>query len=315
MFSRTHATGGTFQGGITMQRDLDERIEAALAGNATLRDVSKAARKWLSKTFLESPLKPLKNFLNGTWLEHPLHPVITDIPVGAWTTAMVLDLATLAFGEHKLGKASGIAIGLGTLGAGASIASGLMDYTDTDPPEDTVVLTHGLVNVTATLLFATSYLLRQRNGWRTEPSHVALSALGYTAVVIGGFLGGSLIYRHGVMVNRNAHREQPKEFTRVIALEELEENVPTRIELKGEPILLVRRGEQVYAVGAVCSHYGAPMEQGRLHGDSIECPWHYSVYSIKDGNYQRGPTTSPLPWYETRVLNGQVQVRLVTQQN
>lgn len=296
-----------------MQRDIDETIESTLESFPELKNTSKSLRKWLTKTFLESPLQPLKTFLNGTWLEHPLHPVLTDIPIGAWTTAMALDLITLATGEQKLGKASGIAIGLGTLGAAGALVTGLMDYTDTSAPEDSVALTHGLVNITATLLFTGSFLLRQRNGWRTQPSHVALAALGYAAVTVGGFLGGSLVFRHGVMVNRNAYREQPKDFVSAIALEDLPANKPTRVQVKGEPIVMVRRGKHVYAVGAVCSHYGAPMEEGKLQGDSLECPWHYSQYSIQDGSVERGPTTSPLPVYETEIRDDHVYVKLQTE--
>lgn len=293
-----------------MVRDTDEAIQTTLAGIPVLRDTSKSLRKWLTKAFLESPLRPLKTFLNGTWLEHPLHPVVTDIPIGAWTTAMVLDIATLGLGERKLGTASGVAIGVGTLGAVGALVTGLMDYTDTDAPEDSVILTHAAVNITATLLFTASFVLRLRDGWQTRPSHVALAALGYGAVTAGGFLGGSLVFRHGVMVNRNAFRAQPDKFVRAIALEDLPANQPTRVAVKGEPIVMVRRGKQVYAVGAVCSHYGAPMQEGKLDGDSIECPWHYSVYSICDGSVLRGPTTSPLPAYETEVRDDYVYVKL-----
>lgn len=299
-----------------MQRDLDERIDTAVANLAGIRSTAKGVRKWLTGAFLETPtLRPLKNFLNGTWLEHPLHPVLTDVPIGAWTTAMVLDIATAVFGARNLGKASGIAIGIGVLGASGSIATGMMDFTDTDEPEDSMIFTHALVNAAATLLFTTSYVLRQQNNWRTEPSHVALSLLGYAAVTFGGFLGGSLVYRRGVMVNRNAYRATPKDFTPAIALAELPEDKPTRVEVQGEPILFVRRGERVYAVGAVCSHYGGPLEKGKLNGTTVECPWHYSVFSIRDGRYLRGPTTSPLPLYETRVHDGQVHVKLQQRQN
>jgi nitrite reductase/ring-hydroxylating ferredoxin subunit/uncharacterized membrane protein len=294
-----------------MPRDLDEKIATTLAASPSLRTLSKTTRKWLSDTFLESPLNPVKNFLNGTWLEHPLHPVLVDIPIGAWAAALALDLMSLGLGTRGLGKASGIAIGVGTLGALASAATGLMDYTDSDPPEDTTILTHGVVNITATLLFTGSFLLRRRDNWQTQPSHFALAALGYAAVMVGGFLGGSLIFRHGVMVNRNAYRAEPKKFSDAIALKDLPENKLKRVEVDGEPVLMLRRGEDIYALGAVCSHYGAPMEKGKLDEDTVECPWHYSVYSLADGAVQRGPTTAPLPAYETRVREGQVQVRLV----
>jgi nitrite reductase/ring-hydroxylating ferredoxin subunit/uncharacterized membrane protein len=293
-----------------MQRDFDERIETTLASSPTLKQTSKSLRGWLTKNFLESPLKPLKDFLNGTWLEHPLHPVLTDIPIGAWTAAMALDAATMVLGTRNLGKATGIAIGVGTAGALGAVATGLMDYTDTSDPEDTTALTHGLLNMTATVLFASSLLLRKSNGWRTEPAHVALSLLGYAAVTAGGFLGGSMVYRRGIMVNRNAYRSSPKKYTDAMPLSKLPEAKLTRVEVEGEPVLLLRRGDDVYALGAVCSHLGAPMEKGELKQDTIVCPWHYSVYSIEDGSVRQGPTTSPLPCYETRVREGQVQVRI-----
>ncbi len=293
-----------------MQRDLDEAIETNLASTPTLKETSKRLRGWLTATFLESPLNPLKNFLNGTWLGHPLHPLLTDIPIGAWGAAMALDAVTLFTGARGLGKATGIVMGVGSAGAAAAMAAGLMDYTDTSEPQDTTALTHGLVNMTATLLFTMSLVLRKRNGWQTEPAHIALSTLGFGALMVGGYLGGSMVFRHGLMVNRNAYRETPKRFANAIALDELPENKPKRVTVEGEPIVLVRRGESIYAVGAVCSHLGAPIEKGELKEDAIVCPWHYSTYALEDGSVRQGPTTAPLPLYQTRVRDGQVQVRM-----
>lgn len=293
-----------------MPRDLDELVLQTLSKSQTLKSISKQFRGLLTSAFVESPLRPLKNLLNGTWLEHPLHPVITDIPIGAWTAALALDGATLFLGVPNLGQASGIAIGVGTAGAVGALVTGLMDYTDTSTPEDTTALTHGIFNTAATLLFTASFVARAQNNWRTEPSYVTLAALGYAAVIAGGFLGGSLIFRHGVMINRNAHRSKPKKFTRAIALKELEENKPTRIDVEGEPILIVKRGDNLYAVGAVCSHLGGPLEKGKLQGDIIECPWHYSHFSIADGSVRAGPTTAPIPLYDTQVTDGYVSIRL-----
>lgn len=294
-----------------MQRDIDERLTALVAGSPGLGDFSKSLRKAISKFFDSGALKPLKqNVLSGFWLEHPLHPVLTDIPIGGWTVALALDLFGMMFQDRRLGKASGIAIGVGVLGAAGAIATGLPDYADMDPPEDRLALLHGVTNLTATALFAASFLLRRRNGWRTEPSHVALAGLGYLAVTAGGFLGGSMVFRSGVMINRNAYRQEPKEFTRAIAVIDLPKDKPTRVMVKGQPILLLKRGGQVFAVGAVCSHYGAPLEEGTLEGDTIVCPWHGSIYSLKDGSYVCGPTTAPVPAYDVRLEGGYVEVKL-----
>jgi len=291
-----------------MERDLDEQFTGLIVGSETISRTSKSLKNVLKQAFLESPLRPLKTFLNGTWLEHPLHPVMTDIPIGAWTVALVLDVLSMQ-GAQGLDRASGIATGLGTLGATASIATGLMDYTDIHEPGRSVGLTHGVINIVATSLFAASFLGRWKSGWRTQPSHVALSALGYAAVTTGAFIGGSLVYRHGFMVNQNAFREGPEKFQDAIELDSLEENKLTRVTVEGQPILLVRRGSHIYAIGAVCSHLGAPLEEGTIKGDEVECPWHYSRFALEDGRFTQGPTTAPVPAYDTRVRAGMVQVR------
>src|SRR5512140_2140795 len=108
-----------------MKRDLTERIDKLLTGSNTVHATAGAMQKITNALFLHSPLRPLKTFLNGTWFQHPLHPVLTDIAVGGWTAAILLDLIALIFGVKSLGLASGIVNGLGVLGALGAIVTGL----------------------------------------------------------------------------------------------------------------------------------------------------------------------------------------------
>ncbi len=293
-----------------MKRDITERLDSVMIGSGVIRGLADWLRNLLTKIVQETPLRPLKLFLNGTWLEHPLHPVLTDIPIGAWTVAIILDLAALIFRVPSLGLASGLAIGIGVLAALGSIVTGLLDMMDVDPPEGAVAFVHGITNILATILFAISYFVRQSGNWDIEFKNVIWSFLGYLLVLIGGYLGGTLVFRQGVMVNRNAYRSEPKDFVPVMALKDLKDNTPTRVQANGEPVLLVRRGEKVSALGAVCSHYGAPLEEGKLKDGTIVCPWHYSRYSLEDGSVKEGPTAAPVPYYETRVVNGRIQVKI-----
>ncbi len=293
-----------------MKRDFTERVENLINGFSVLTKFGEWLRHWLDKIFLTGPLRPLKNFLNGKWLEHPLHPVLTDIPIGAWFIAIVLDLAALVFRVQNLGLASGLAIGVGILGALAAIITGFLDWEDVNPRELTVGLTHAIINIAATVLFAISFFWRWGDNWQIESGKVALSIIAYLVVTVGGFLGGTLVFRMGTMVNRNAFMSGPDKFVFVLATKDLKDNHLTRVDAKGVPVLLVRRDGAVYALGAICSHFGAPLEEGKLENGSIECPWHGSQFSLQDGGVKAGPATSPLPIYETRISDGKIQVKV-----
>src|SRR5215472_12215432 len=118
-----------------MKRDLSERVESSIIASNAAKRVAAPLDAWLNRCFQTGALHPFKLFLNGTWLGHPLHPLLTDVPIGAWTVAILLDAIALVFGAPTLGLASAIAMGLGILTALAAAAAGLMDWMDVDPPE------------------------------------------------------------------------------------------------------------------------------------------------------------------------------------
>jgi hypothetical protein len=102
-----------------------------------------------------------KNAPHGIWLGHPLHPVFTDVPLGAWTTALALDAA--AKGDPGMRRAATLAMGVGLAGAIGAAVTGLTDWNETDGQSRRAGLIHGLLNVTATALFATAFALRQKD--------------------------------------------------------------------------------------------------------------------------------------------------------
>jgi nitrite reductase/ring-hydroxylating ferredoxin subunit/uncharacterized membrane protein len=244
-----------------------------------------------------------KNLLSGTWLGHTLHPLLTDIPIGTWVSASVLDLIG---GRSSRRAADGLVL-IGVLATGPTAAAGLADWDDTSGGDRRVGAVHAVLN-TAGLVLQLASLRERRRGRRIRATGLSLAALG--AVGVGGYLGSHLIYVSRVGVDAEVDAPEVGAWRDVASLDELPERAPKGVDVDGGSLVLVRDGVAVYALAARCSHAGGPLEEGEAGSDgTITCPWHGSTFSLVDGEVVRAPATSPQPAYETRVLEGRVQVR------
>lgn len=146
---------------------------------------------------LENLGEEVKDVLHGKWLGHPLHPVLTDVPIGAWTVAMLIDAVELISGNEEVRSAADLAIGVGLAGAAGAAVTGAADWSETDGRSRTIGVAHALMNVAATGLYATSLAMRRSGSRRAG---IGVSLLGYALVSASAYLGGHLVFGESVGV-------------------------------------------------------------------------------------------------------------------
>jgi nitrite reductase/ring-hydroxylating ferredoxin subunit/uncharacterized membrane protein len=277
---------------------LGERITSLAALDGPAAAVAKQVRGLLGPG-------ALKDAISGTWFGHPLHPPLTDVPIGTWTSATLLDV----LGGRQSRPAAERLIGVGIAAAVPTALSGLVEYADSEPGHDEVRragAVHAVANVTALSLYGASLAARKRGAHGTG---VLLGLAGATTLVAGGWLGGLLAYHLGTGVDETAFDEGPQDWTPVLDASMLVDERPAAATAGDVRLLLVRRNGAIHALADRCSHRGGPLHEGQLVGDCIECPWHGSRFRLDDGSVERGPTAYPQPVYEAREHEGRIEVR------
>ncbi|MFJ9742355.1 Rieske 2Fe-2S domain-containing protein [Streptomyces sp. NPDC101166] len=250
------------------------------------------------------PLGRGRDLLHGRWLGHPVHPLLVQVPVGSWMSAAVLDM------RPGRSREAGLLVGVGLAAAAPAALSGAVDWAELHREQSRVGLVHAMANWTAVGLYATSLVCRVKG--RTAAGR-AYGFLGLTAVGIGGMLGGHLAYRQASGAN---HAEEVPHvirdtWHRVGAVAEFPAGEPVRRVVDDVPILVVREtGGEIHALAERCSHLAGPLSEGTVADGCVQCPWHGSVFRLSDGWNVRGPATAPQPAFDTRVLDGHVDVRL-----
>jgi nitrite reductase/ring-hydroxylating ferredoxin subunit/uncharacterized membrane protein len=266
--------------------------------------------RWVSALF--RPIRPIKDLLHGRWLGHPLHGATTDLPIGLLLGVVILDL---------LGQpAAADVVLLATIATMLlSALSGLADYSDTDGTALTRATIHATLMVVALVLFIVSAVLRAGGpADRTVP--IVLSIIGFLLVTAGAFVGGDVVYVLGNMVSRHAFRGAGTKWIRldtgdITDLAAMPVSTPTKMRAGINDLVVVRLGETVHVLHAVCAHAGGPLAEGTIVDGCVECPWHGSRFRLSDGLVRQGPSVYDQPAYELRIAEGggyEIRRRVVT---
>ncbi|WP_082969563.1 Rieske 2Fe-2S domain-containing protein [Mycobacterium kyorinense] len=252
--------------------------------------------------------EPLKDTISGTWLGHPVHPPMTDLVIGSFVSASVLDLLAPRTGA----RAAQRLIAVGIAAAVPTAVTGFSDWADTELSDEgvrRVGVVHAAANSAALVLYGASLLARRR-GARIRGALLALAGAG----VLGGsgYLGGHMAYVRGVGVNQTAFDPGPEDWTAVDSSVDLVDGQPHSADVEDTPVLLVRRDGRVYAIHDRCSHRGCLLSEGDLDGHVITCSCHGSRFDIRDGTLLQGPAIVSQPALEVRENDGRIEVRRIS---
>ncbi len=246
---------------------------------------------------------PVKDALSGTWLGHALHPMLTDVVIGSFTAASLLDVLA----PDADGRASERLIALGLAAYLPTAVAGANDWADSEAVDDTirrVGLVHSASNAVGATLYTASLRARRRGA---RGRGAALGFAGMAVMAAGGYLGGHLSFTKGVGPAQTVFDPGPTDWTPAADASQLPEGRPLRVVVDDTPVLLLRDGELIFAIHDRCSHRGCSLSEGVLEGSEIVCGCHGSRFDLRNGALLGGPATSAQPSFQVRVEDGVVR--------
>ena len=277
-----------------------ERIERAPALDRPVRILSETVVRAL-------PPGRRADALHGVPFGQPAHPALVRLPLGCWSSAVLLDF----FPSTE--RAVVTLLSTGFLASVPSAATGLADWSALHRHQQRVGLVHAGFQTGASVLFGASLLARATGRHR---SGKALSLGGLAVATAGAYLGGHLALRLGA---GTSHAESVSHLADLgwqdlCAYDSLPEGRPARRQLGYLSLMILRRGSSVSVLSDHCTHLGGPLHQGRIvtaGGEAcVTCPWHGSTFRLRDGEVIHGPATARQPAFESRITDsGWVQVR------
>ena len=234
---------------------------------------------------------PIRNFLAGTWLGHPLHALLTDVPIGALTLVIILDVV----GQPT---AADVALLIGVLAMLGAALAGLADFSTTDGRARVRATVHSSLMVVSLVVYLVSLAIRA-SGPTSRSVPIVLSIIGYLILAGGAFAGGDVVYLLGNVVDRHAWRPSGTKW-QPVEVGEVPEGTLVKAKVGAQALVLIRSGDTIHGLHDQCAHAGGPLGEGTLVDGCVECPWHGSRFEIATGHRRRGPTVYDQPSYEVR---------------
>ena len=257
---------------------------------------------------------------------HPLHPALIPFPFAFLWGALAFNIAGRVLDRPAFWTTGSHLAIAGVVAALVAAIPGIMDYRHTVPPNSTGktrATKHALLNSSATLLFALSWLLRDNLSYEPSVLVLALQTIGAVLLGIGGWMGGTLVVRNQIGIdhryadagkwNESQVRAKPGVPVVVARADELHANqmklLHVHVEDAGDRRIVLGRTETGYvAFDDRCTHRGASLADGAMICGTVQCPWHGSQFDTKTGAVKAGPATERIRTYEIRTSDEKVML-------
>lgn len=249
----------------------------------------------------------VKDALHGVWLGHALHPALAQFTLGSFLSASLLDAVGGRQRESSTLITAGLAATLPT------VASGWADYADGHEEQQRVGVVHAALNGAAVACYTGALVIRSRGGRGR-----LLTAVGGALSASSAYLGGHMAFRQTLGPNQSeaVPHTGPGDWHPLGPVADLPDREPVRRLAADTPVVVVRQHEDISVLADRCPHASAPMHDGELGDEDgcavLTCSWHGSVFRVDDGSVVHGPSTAPLPRFESRTVSGVLEARVVT---
>ncbi|MFL6299186.1 MAG: DUF2231 domain-containing protein [Terriglobales bacterium] len=248
---------------------------------------------------------------------HPIHPMLVMFPFGLWTTSFIFDVLGRVFDNSNLFAAGFYVLVAGCVGALLAAIPGAIDLFTVVPPNSSARqrgYIHGSMNVVALLLFI--FIAWRRGSAQVVPDNISLllSFIGIAGICVSGWLGGTLVYRNQIGIDRryaNAKSVLERNVEEGRPIANVSEIGPGQMMLakvgaKAERIALGKCSDGVHAFQDRCTHKGGPLSDGALIDCKVQCPWHGSQFDITTGRVVAGPAERQIQTFATEERSGEI---------
>jgi nitrite reductase/ring-hydroxylating ferredoxin subunit/uncharacterized membrane protein len=250
---------------------------------------------------------------------HPVHAMLIPFPLAFFVGAFSFDLAGVIWDREALWMTAGFLAVAGIVTAVAAAVPGAIDYFRTVPPASSGkarATRHALANLSAVALFALGLFLR--GGVESPPALLSMGtwALGLVLLTMGGWMGGTLVYRNQIGVDHRYAgagkwqevRESGDGRPVIARTDELEVDQMKLVHLDGQRIVLARTGDGFVAFDDHCPHRGGSLAGGVMICGTVQCPWHGSQFDVRDGSLRAGPAEAGIRTYAVEEENGNLRI-------